>query len=141
MDAGRELDAAVAEKVFGWKRFCIIQGADYCFLVPPQVLDQVSSVVWHLGRPEQEVRDHCQYFGKYPSGWPAHDVPHYSTDWRAAGEVIEKFGPPGWVNLTYSKADRTWMCALGYCADLVHGQTGPHAICLAALAAVEKSEP
>jgi len=107
---GRELDALVAEKVMGW--------------TSQQFPDGAMPEVKHWSPPGETTRM----------------VPLYSTDWRAAGEVLEKMDRP----LLRQFMDGTWYCIHGSLVALEHalrkssrvGKTGPHAICLAALAAV-----
>ena len=113
MDAGRELDAAVAEKVFGEP---FRNG-------PEAVPDPEGKMAW-VDKPR---------------------TPHYSTDWRAAGEVIEKLKAEGWCIVVDDGPDST-DCFCGPRPGLHEewlgnavANTGPHAICLAALAAAEET--
>ena len=105
----RELDALIAEKVFGWT---------HC--APNSPYDgEVTGVFFGTGRPH---------------GGGTIPLPHYSTDISAAWEVVEKVGLLNeyllgcwddgiWV---VSDVDGNWY------ADAV---TAPLAICLAALKA------
>ena len=102
MEAGRELDALVAEKVM-------------------------------RVRPTGDLLAHLE--------WP----PHYSTDITTAWKVLEKMQDNGWFwNIDYdydelvagfgkgrdSEGDLSW--------HYEQAETTPHAICLAALKAVEE---
>lgn len=121
MNPGRELDALIAEKVMGWKN---IKGELY----------------WLAGLSDRGI---------------AEDVPYYSTDIAAAWEVFEKIktlknnlsiqisGTSDCPNLL-SVVIRWYI----YVADWENGDvmrfsvhesqlTAPHAICLAALKAIE----
>jgi hypothetical protein len=128
MDAGRELDMLVAEKVMGcqWRRFGNLGEV----LSPPNSLHSWADT--HRGERR-----------------PTFMLPAYSTDIAAAWEVVEAAGP--FVKLTHGIAldgqtqGWLWECLL-YRKDEVsprqafaHGVTAPLAICRAALAAVEVS--
>lgn len=119
---GRELDALVAEKVMGWPE-----------LIPGKPFPKGKS--FYLSDQHcctREVGDH--------NTWSP------STDWRAAGEVLEKLAEVGHRAeiRDWRHVDAGWECVI-YRAGAVgpvctgtgeFAQTGPHAICLAALAAV-----
>lgn len=100
-EAGRELDALVAEKVMGLK-------------------------VWQQGR--------SRFYETNTSVYNA--VPPYSTSTEAAWQVVEK------INLfseyvLYRLNSGSWVvCEPGPIIEFARGETAPHAICLAALAAV-----
>lgn len=105
MKPGHELDAAVAVKVMGWFR-------------PPKNLGVIETIYNDGGGMLVDLQKH-----------------QFSTDWRAAGEVL-----PHLVN--------PWLCRDGgiwtvHCrgadggAVHVRSESLPHAICLAALAACE----
>lgn len=96
-----------------------------------------------------------EYRARSPRGWwwwEAHTwVPakHPSTDWSAAGEVLEKLygdGPyaKGWSPSIGRQNDGQWVCALyNHGHDTIPlgvGDTAPLAICLAALAAVQNEK-
>ena len=113
MKPGRALDAAVAERVMEWAA---------------------------CGRGEDG-----EMLGAAPPTWDVWEVvPHYSTDWRAAGEVWAKVGTmqlegPWWdpgENIAPFKC-RVIDRPRDLCEPYSYGDTGPHAICLAALAACE----
>jgi hypothetical protein len=68
-------------------------------------------------------------------------VPDYSTDWAAAGEVLEKMREKGWISNLDQDPDGPWWAKFSRapsCDPMNYGDTGPHAICLAALAACEE---
>lgn len=132
MKPGRELDALVAEKVMGWTKLLTPEGE--------QIFDYWRS-------PEPYMRN-CT----------SDDIPQYSTDIAAAWQVIDKLTAGDEtdedpIQLTrghrlrrlYSSADWHSGRNSGWWALFVtdgtpgygaYGDTAPHAICLAALAAV-----
>lgn len=114
MKPGRELDALVAEKVMGW-------------------------ISWRNGREEtlnpplneSEERVHGIY--------PKPEIPHYSTSIADAWQVVEAFDvyhisktivvpPARWFHATLTRFDKDQFGAEA-------GESIPHAVCLAALAA------
>lgn len=118
---GRELDALVAEHVMGWEPqtdISALTDAGY----PPNGED------WHAitGFSKDEVNI-CWY-------------PRYSTDIAAAWEIVASltgFNTLGGkiFKLTF---DGHFCCTLG--DSYAHGETAPHAICLAALKGVGYEE-
>lgn len=112
---GRELDELIAEKVMGYSM---------CEKPWPNSTEIYRSWV-------------------SPEGMHAgFDLPHYSTDIAAAWRVVEELspkiivGPSPWV---LGKYVATWGACDSYadCFDWLEADTAPHAICLAALKAVE----
>lgn len=67
---------------------------------------------------------------------PGYPLPHYSTDIASAWLVVEKLDLHLEL-LTYKKKSKTEWCAIFDIDDEGWGATAPHAICLAALKAVE----
>jgi hypothetical protein len=118
MDAGRELDALVAERVMAWRR---------CHEEPP------GSGYWEGRRPENLL------------SLVLDEVPRFSTDLVAAWQVAENMSIAG-LYLTLSQhADDEWeawfhrhISHRRYNLDQFSalGDTAPHAICLVALTAV-----
>lgn len=111
---GRELDALIAEKVMEWRKGTS-PGTDqlWCrFGDDDQILE--------IGASEAE--------------WEP------STDWGAAGEVIEKVRAIYDGHFTVMAFTTNWRAGPGTPSDrheiplFTVGKTGPHAICLAALA-------
>jgi len=114
---GRELDALVAEKVMGWKK-----------IKPP---NPSFKLTWMWDRLEGALIEDAQL------------TPRYSTDIAAAWEVVGKFFKDGKQTAVLS---RPWLIPPDYYAWIQYGkrcpgESAPHAICLAALKAVEKSDP
>lgn len=113
--AGRELDALVAVKVFGWSEE---RKADY----PPNS-ERAAANCWH--RPL--IAAPCS-------------LPHFSTDISAAWLVVEKLladGKQVEVNGYNDEGDPDvdpWVVLINLTVS--HAKTAPHAICLAALKAV-----
>lgn len=106
-DAGRALDALVAEKVMG------------------------EPVTWlPTALSHRDPHQSGEVFGA--KGW--HRVPSYSTDIADAWLVVEKMRERGFV-ISATPNQQSWCATFG--ADSVWGETAPLAICRAALAAVE----
>ena len=139
MEAGRELDALVAEKVMGWKwpdDRCPICGWKYEVSVDKGCVPDNCSL-----RPAPEIRE-CDKYGAY------------STDIAAAWKVVEKLVNSGWcVGLLFDDnghwalaTDGTQNVPLGdgpediattfFIEKELWCDTAPLAICRAALKAV-----
>lgn len=114
---GRELDALVMARVFG------------------------REIKWHRGEPSYVTPDNGD-------GWVSEStVPRFSTTLYDAWRVIEKMthGEPVFFELrttgvvsTDGKRATAWAARFVlFKADFVNGTTAPHAICLAALRAVD----
>lgn len=143
LQAGRELDALVAEKVMGWRwhRHGEVRGGwvHYASLLPPESTDHRVPVTSDDALLAKHERD---------TGL----CPHYSTSIADAWLVVEKMGQtemPGHVGPTMLHMLRA--CAGGqweaqFCSDFGYSQTtragsAPLAICRAALAVLtERSE-
>ena len=125
MVAGRELDALVAEKVMGWERIVM--------------KDKPGAVSWPHPPKGFDVNH---------NRWSI--IPHYSTDIAAAWEVVEKLAPEfewilendvkdgGWSAIIYKWEGTSVVSSPIGRSD---ADTAPHAICLAALAAVGAVPP
>jgi hypothetical protein len=123
---GRELDVLVAEKVMELK-------PPSGFSYSPRGKD------WRRWEPEQYSNGEFTRSDVLET-WP----PNFSTSISAAWEVVEKLGETDSWELHYvpSPVDRErWQVAILHFASgeeyLVEADTAPHAICLAALKAVE----
>ena len=106
---GRELDALIAEKIFGWSLDPNRASDDICWLMPPGG--------WHVAK----------------------SVPQYSTDIAAAMEVVEKLSEYGWHFSLTRTADGSVVAFFHkdwFRRNEKLIETAPHAICLAALKAV-----
>ena len=120
----RELDAKVAEKVMGLEVFTSRQ--DWMQKGMPHIAEWAESVIypafWH---PKFEL---------------ATVVDPYSTDIKAAWEVVEKLGEDGWIVTLHRDfkwyCDLTWFTEDDTASTSVEANTLPEAICKAALAAV-----
>lgn len=118
MKAGRELDALIAEKVMGWK---VVPG-QYKHIVPPNA--------------QLERSTFCEYVTSSLSV-PAMKLPTYSTDIRAAWEIVEKLCPQEDEFQLKRFNKKEWDCNFSYFMETsCQADTAPHAICLAALKAV-----
>lgn len=139
MNAGRELDAVVAEKVMGWKR-----------VVVPKDYDGLNAGVTLL--PSTSIAIGWAPKGAYQL-W--HFCPLYSTDIAATWRVVEKlkersdlFPQISWLRVhdnAFQHRCEIWRNdppskQYGWLAD-VYADTLPLAICLAALTAVGVEVP
>lgn len=108
MKAGRELDDLVAEKVLGWEHID---------------LGPIDGIRWKNGDRIIE--------SEHPF--------RYSTDIAAAWEILENLVGRGFEFSIQGGGDSESVVAFGRgrgAAEVVRGEAFPHAICLAALAAV-----
>lgn len=116
MKPGRELDALVAEKVMGLK-------INWDETTPCPLCGDVGRFCG--------ARMWCSH-----DGWYYSQYKDYSTDIAAAWEVVEKLRGDGWIfNLSDSWAAQFHMP--GNILVVSSAKSAPHAICLAALKAVE----
>lgn len=143
MEAGRELDALIAEKVMGW----VWRRGEHWDITSVPGDRQL-----HLLESDDEIRQ--QRPGEFTSigDWPPQDgriiwshMPAYSTDIAAAWLIVEE-RPQGWSLYTLcdiQQDDEAWQCDLWrksktgefeYVSAI--GSSAPHAICLAALNAL-----
>lgn len=130
IEAGREMDALIAEKVMGWKwwAFRVADVESDCF-------------ARYLG--ERPIRDRDREWDGEESilcGDATRDVPNYSKHVGDAWLVVEKLCPTAnrldpWFQLYTS--DGQWYANFHTGSLDVSAPTAPLAICLAALAAVE----
>jgi hypothetical protein len=121
---GRELDALVAEKVMGWVGVAKRR----------QVMNMGETIVLK-GLPRNDADALIE-------------VPRYSTRIDDAWRVVEHLATGGlWLDSLEGKWEEMWRCTFGqHALEPGYGQryhqgtadTAPHAICLAALAAVEQ---
>jgi hypothetical protein len=111
MNAGRELDALVAEKVMGWT---IVTESDFglCWKIP-------------LAGGGFEFRSD-------------ESTPYYSTDMVAAFQLVERLAETqGFFLGKHGTPGRPpWCCRFGVAPSLTEGETAPFVICVAALKAV-----
>ncbi|MCK9361710.1 hypothetical protein M0Q28_05840 [Patescibacteria group bacterium] len=131
MEAGREMDALVAEKVMGWKAWEETRG-------------EYTHVVWQRPgdrEPWYGSRDWQRHVGRYrplvkydPRRHIERGLSPFSTDISAAWKVVEKMG-----NFKLLRTDITrdhWFCEFngGWGA---YAPSAPLAICRAALKSKE----
>lgn len=116
LNAGRELDAAVAERVMGWTR------------------------------THETHRLHGRTYlrGAAPATGRLQAVPAYSTDIAAAWLVVEKLREHGWFPSVQAQEEcgqlgGRWLCEVDPRFSFIDGDgsTAPLAVCRAALAAME----
>lgn len=115
MNAGRELDAMVAEKVFGWEPAVNPwgDGRNIGWNLPPCIPNELERRTW------------------------SRDPLPYSTDISAAWQVVEKIG------LGIQPCGDGWVCGIpgNRSKPSVLGASAPLAICLAAMKAVGVKVP
>ena len=144
---GRELDALVAVKLFGWRwvRFGVDNLAG---LVPPASISD-KPTFWHpVTDGDFERYGDWDRLGWDDKGSYHRGFPYYSTDWTAVPDIIAALKERGYDYLSISiRSDRATvvLCSLTNLSlpdiTTATGNNVPHAICLAALAAVrEKPE-
>jgi hypothetical protein len=124
MNAGRALDALVAEKVMGCKVFAVKR-------YDGEVLRYRCDCA--AGTPQAPL---------HSDDFIDHTIKRYSEDWRVAGEVVERLNAHGWlIGMCYQRPSPP-----GYYLALTNGnmepargeaETLPLAICRAALKAME----
>lgn len=119
MQAGRELDALIAEKVMG-----LVWDETHCRICG-----------WKLSATVEQgcVKDSCSL--RPPPSRRADEPPHYSTDIAAAWQVVEKISSYSLtVIITNHMAAEGWNVEiLGLEEDIgADATTAPEAICLAA---------
>ena len=126
MNAGRELDALVAEKVMGWREVRCNVGGNIPY-----------------GEPDDD-------WNRDARADPAHgftgiprvhreEVPDYSTSIAEAWLVVEKLSGQFAVNLSCTSQPVRWLCEFSRSENVwfnAHGRTPAEAICLAALKAI-----
>ncbi len=127
LEAGRELDALVAEKVMGLDVRSTHSDYDPTFT-------------------SREVVAGHEALMRLTSGDPKYFLPHYSTNMEAAWPVVEKLHEQGHAVsvATYSLygcsvSEYRWQCVMAMGVRQVAHEvapTAPYAICLAALKAV-----
>ena len=118
MKPGRELDALVAEKVMGWRR--VSEGEPY-FWPTQKMIDRIKEL-----HPDVLAVD---YF-------PA---PLFSADIAAAWQIVEK---ADWWQMESVETGEVWVILAineSYSYDAT-ANAAPHAICLAALKAVNNGD-
>lgn len=154
MEAGRELDALVAEKVMGWRRMTegeVHPGARFDIVYPAAAkagFDRTRLSDWWFDAVRRDEN------GDAVSTHPVEEIVDYgytipafspSTDIAAAWEVVKKLDPKWWPEVGRMHNDGGWYCeiCLGGNAPVEVGppirhvaKTAPLAICLAALKAV-----
>lgn len=137
MEAGRELDALIAECVFGKPSLCRLIGDG---IKEPLRLDEPDAV-W---RERSPADSYWERFSPYGAERVINDfaVLRYSTDIAAAWQVWEKIGQP-----TISKSNPRGQIMVWVTEDqmgpleVAEAETAPLAICRAALKTVAAESP
>lgn len=137
MQAGRELDALIAEKVMGFERDKI--NSKYFH---KKELDTVLNEPWVrtcvLSLGDADFRDKTTLEQAFTG---VNVIPHYSNSIDAAWEVVGKVlshEDRGYSFDLATRGDGSWECQFYYPYDSVteYGGTAPEAICKAALKSV-----
>lgn len=120
LQAGRELDAMIAEKVMGW--------------APVLHYGERGTGYW--------APSGCESDGAWVTDG---DVPFYSADMAAAWEVVEEMARRGWKVDVQSRCPPRWAVHVNFALPITgrvfeRSDSAPHAICLAALKALEVSQ-
>jgi len=144
LEAGRELDAKMAA-LMGWIDDGDLGSPVWCFRRTHENTPRVSddwlerfpfeTTGWFIRTADWPVGEWDRDTNPDPLGLGWRGVWSPSTDWRAAGVVVEKLrkNPFGFWMASYS--DGGWVASLG-CQEGSDASTGPLAICLAALRVV-----
>lgn len=151
---GRALDVAVAERVLGLR----VVARDWPCGYPPSG-GPLEASYWPEGDAFRRMPD--AVWADRADDWPpavrvaggapmayVQPVPRYSSDWAAAGEVLERLGALGYHARVQSPfaPGKPWWCGFtphgcsgwnGRPDYQESGATGPEAICRAALATVD----
>lgn len=162
MQVGRELDALIAVRLFGWRwmRYPAPNNPSLLLtgLFPPEAPDRICTAngydqVWEPSNehaPRFSTWDTCAWWedGEFQRGFP-----HYSTDIAAAWTVVERLTDPtrpdrctfemrritDWEDPTWGYDVRfgRWGDPTRQPDRIAWARTAPLAICLASLKAVE----
>lgn len=125
MKPGRELDALVAEKVFGQTANGYIQVCPQCGFDFKRGNNKAPGRMWCLDCSE----------------WVYSEFKEYSTDIAAAWEVVEELVQDSWI-VTVTQSEFAYSCYLE-CGPKARGkieafgQSPTHSICLAALKVID----
>ena len=136
LEPGKELDALIAEKVFGVKNAVI-----KC----PKCGSSDLKTHFLTG---QDCCASCEFNLNYKGRF--YIPKRYSTDISAAWAIVEKFSVPfesaislGQIHIAKDKTIE-WVCKIEFLKpkyfEFAHAKTAPHAIALASLRAVERKE-
>lgn len=141
MNPGRELDALVAEKVFG----CKVEKREGHKTGPVRT----GTIGELIGRTEYTCNcptmDYVNDFGAFDPKFPHSDnaglfssIKHYSSEIAAAWEIVERMRERHhWTRIELNNFGKgTWLVNFEI-GGATSGESAPHAICLAALKAVE----
>jgi hypothetical protein len=125
---GHQLDRLIASRVFGWTVAKEEEGS-----LTPYLLVEEDGEAATLGVFE------ARFAPSEEEAW--RNCPPFSVDWDFAGHAIEHMDGLGW-SLELIREENGWRAILRGAGEQVatgFGSHGPHAICLAALAAAEKA--
>ncbi len=146
-EAGRELDALVAEKRMGRCRWCWDNRSQWLKVPSPEGFEGSSHQVGDENEIDPLTKERVWYCLKHNKLAWTWNIPGYSTDIAAAWEVVEKLREDGWSfhvdDVGFNDAtEGQWRvmfteATTGNKHVFADGQTAPHAICLAALEAVD----
>lgn len=125
--SGRELDAAVARRIFGWKSWAN-DSVNAPFFISPEDRNRPHMDEYELVEVESGNEE---------------NAPHYSTNIAAAMEVVEKMRAKEFAVTIMDVEDDKWEVSFDIWSGGFEGEDEslPAAICKAALAAVAHSAP
>lgn len=139
--AGRELDAAIAEKLFGWRWY------EFDGRINGYTLGRVRAfVAGQWSNAEIDVRNCSDMTLPLAADWPQ-PPPRYSESWDAMRLVVEAMMMRGWfvdvkcgdyqTGRSYDVEFHRWDDGCGAIEVQSTAETLPVAVCRAALAALE----
>jgi hypothetical protein len=110
VQAGRELDALVAERVFGWRWWSPADDGPFRVLVSPGM--HAFAEETPAGTAEEDVWRDPRCWSYTTAAGPHQFVPRYSTGISVAWEVVEKMAERGWtLDLRYDP--KPWVEGVG----------------------------
>src|SRR5690348_1098483 len=86
---GRELDAEVAVKIFGWRWLARVRERSLCLIVPPEHTES-----W-IKANFKDVTGHQSEYCRFAEWDQDFQLPRYSTDPAAMMQVVEKMRERG----------------------------------------------
>lgn len=119
MDAGRELDQLIAQKVMGWRKIYL-----------PEEEGKRLGLLWYWDKQEGGLKTEAQ------------SCPNYSTNIKDAFDLVEKTGLFKTYDFHQERETGRWQIGWGsdsaYFSAKFEAQTAPHVICLAILAQIDE---
>lgn len=135
MQAGREMDALIAEKVTGWKAQHLPGKCDGKYFIRCGACGAYGHGNCY-GNGEGQIQIKC---GEHVSCWEKAELPAYSTEIAAAWKIVEKMHMTVYTpGSSYSSGEYDSFSRGLYAAETQDGENGdgdtaPLAVCRAAL--------